>query len=224
MEIVEGIHKVDGVNANVYLVTDEKELKLIDTGMPRNGKKILTYVQRLNRQPSDISQILLTHCHIDHVGSAYELKKLTNAKIGIHQDDVDFVAGKKTMPTPKGIPGMLFKAASLFFKFTPVQPDMTLKENDTVGRLMVIHTPGHTPGSISLYDRTRRVLFAGDAVRFANGKITGPRERMASNPGEAKQSIKKISQLDFDVMLSGHGEPLIPNASDRIKEFYGSSK
>lgn len=101
MEIVEGIHQVDGVNANVYLLIDGEELTVVDTGMPKSAEKILNYIHKINRQPSNISKILLTHCHIDHVGSAYELKRITNAKVGVHQEDADFVSGKKTMPGPK---------------------------------------------------------------------------------------------------------------------------
>jgi glyoxylase-like metal-dependent hydrolase (beta-lactamase superfamily II) len=221
---MEGIHLVDGVNANVFLVIDGEELTVIDTGMPRNASRILGYVRELGRQPSDISRILLTHCHIDHVGSVHDLKKLTNAKVAIHQEDAEYVAGTKTYPRPKGVTGTLFKAASPFFKFKSVQPDIILKENDKVGKLTVIHTPGHTPRSISLYDSEREVLFVGDAVRFTEGRIIGPPERFTPDMKKAVQSIGKISQLEFDVMLSGHGEPLKPNASDRIKEFYVSLK
>jgi glyoxylase-like metal-dependent hydrolase (beta-lactamase superfamily II) len=89
---------------------------------------------------------------------------------------------------------------------------------------VVVHTPGHTLGSISLYDPVRRVLFVGDAVRFVEGKIEGPPERFTADMQQAIKSIQKISQLDFDVMLSGHGEPLKPNASERVKEFYASLK
>lgn len=102
MEIVEGVHQVDGVDANVYLTIDGEELTVVDTGMPKSAKKILDYVHKTGREPSSISRILLTHCHIDHVGSAQELKRLTNAKVGVHQEDADFVSGKKTMPSPKG--------------------------------------------------------------------------------------------------------------------------
>jgi glyoxylase-like metal-dependent hydrolase (beta-lactamase superfamily II) len=91
--------------------------------------------------------------------------------VGIHQEDADFVSGKKTMPTPKGAMNIVFKIMSPFFKFRPVEPDITLKENDKIDGLVVIHTPGHTPGSISLYDSLRRVLFVGDAIRFVDGKI-----------------------------------------------------
>jgi len=210
------------VNANSYLIVGDG-LTLIDTGMPHNAKKILDYISRkLRRQPSDLETIIITHCHIDHTGSANELRRLTKAKVAVHQEDADFVAGKKPMPPPKGAISFLFKAFSPFFKFTPVQPDIALKENDKVGRLIVIHTPGHTPGSISLYDSDRKVLFAGDTVRFIKGKVEGPPKMFTLDMHLARQSIEKISQLDFDVMLSGHGEPLKPNACSRVKEFYNS--
>jgi len=218
MEIFEGVHQVDGVKGNVYLLIYDDELTVIDTGMPKNTQKILDYVRKINRQPLNISKILLTHCHIDHVGSAYELKRITNARVGVHQEDADFVSGKKAMPAPKGAMYVVFKIASPFFKFRPVEPDVILKENDKVDGLIVIHTPGHTPGSISLYDPVRRVLFSGDAVMFVKGKVSCPPERFTLDMCQAIKSIKKIPQLDFDIMLSGHGEPLKPNASKRIED------
>jgi glyoxylase-like metal-dependent hydrolase (beta-lactamase superfamily II) len=221
MEILEGIHQVDGVNANVYVVVEGKELTVIDTGMPRSSGKILKYIKKMKRQPSDVSRIVLTHFHIDHSGSAYELRKRTNARLAVHEKDADFVAGRKTLPKPKNV---LFRAVSSFIKFTPVMPDIVLNENDKVGRLVVIHTSGHTAGSISLYEPERRVLFVGDAVRFTDGKLVGPPEQFTADMNEATESIGKISRLDFDVMLSGHGEPLRPDASMKVKEFYSSLK
>jgi glyoxylase-like metal-dependent hydrolase (beta-lactamase superfamily II) len=99
---------------------------------------------------------------------------------------------------------------------------MILQENDKVGRLTVIHTPGHTPGSISLYDPEKKVLFAGDTIRFVNGKLSGPQERFTLDMQQALQSVKKISRLDFDLILSGHGDPLKPNASEKVKELSDS--
>jgi hydroxyacylglutathione hydrolase len=142
--------------------------------MPRNAEKILNHIRKLNGQASSVSNILLTHCHIDHVGSAHELRGVTNAKVAIHQEDADFLSGNREIPRPKGVVGGLFKAASLFFRFTTFQPDITLKQGDTVAELRVIHTPGHTPGSISLLDQERKVIFVGDALRYSDGKISGP--------------------------------------------------
>jgi glyoxylase-like metal-dependent hydrolase (beta-lactamase superfamily II) len=224
MEVTKGIHQVDGANGNVYVIVNGQELVLVDTGMPRSTEKIVDCVRSIGWQPSNISTIVLTHCHVDHVGSAYELKKLTNAKVAIHEEDADFAAGKKSLPRPKGVVGVLFKAASVFFKFTLVQPGITLKENDRLGKLTVIHTPGHTPGSISLHDPERSVLFVGDAMRFVRGKISGPPERFTLDHEQAVRSIEKISQLEFDVMLSGHGEPLKPDVSERVRQFRNSLK
>jgi len=221
-EIIDSIHQVDGVNANVFLVIDGKELTVIDTGMPRNSRKILNYVHKIGRQPSDISRIVLTHCHIDHVGSAHELVRLTNAKVAVHQEDADFVAGNKPLPRPKGATGMVLKAFSFFLKFKPVQPDIVLKENDKVGSLTVIHTPGHTPGSICLLDTAGKVVFVGDTLRFAKGKISAPPKWGTLDMRQARLSIKKIAGLNFDVMLCGHGAPLKSNVSSRVKEFSGS--
>lgn len=222
MEIVDGIHKVEGVTANTYVITDGEDLTIVDTGMPRSARKILNYVHRINHQTSNISNILLTHCHIDHVGSAYELRRITNAKLGIHLEDADYLSGKKPVPGPKGALGILFKAMSPFFRFKTVEPDMTLRENDKVGRFTVIHTPGHTPGSICLYDPEKKVLFAGDTIKFDGKRLSGPPERFTPDMQLAILSIGKISKLDFNLMLSGHGEPLKSDASERVKELYAS--
>ena len=216
MKIVEGIHQVDGVNCNVYLVEDGEKLILIDTGLPRNDKKITKYIEGLGRKPTDVSTIVLTHFHIDHVGSAKKMKELTNAKVAVHELDADYVAGKKAPPKPKNL---MFKALSSVFKAAPVEPELLLKDNDKVGRLIVIHTPGHSEGSISLLDAERKVMFAGDAIRFMNGKIMGSPEQFTLDMDKAKDSIRKISTFDFDILLSGHGQPLMPDASQKVKDY-----
>jgi glyoxylase-like metal-dependent hydrolase (beta-lactamase superfamily II) len=226
MEIVEGIHRVDEASANmahsnVYLLIEGDELTVIDTGTAGNAKKIVDYVQKIGRQPSNVSTIILTHCHMDHAGSVKELKDLTGAKVAVHEEDADYVSGKKPLPKPKNI---LFRAFSSFIKLTPVQPDIILKDNDKIGPLTVIHTPGHTLGSIALLDGGKKVLFAGDALRFDGEKLSGSSELFTLDMKKAKESIGKISALSFDVMLCGHGEPLKPNASEAVKKYYESLK
>lgn len=221
MRIIEGIHQVDGVNCNVYLVEDEDRLILIDTGLFRNSKKIIKYIESLGLKPTDVSTIVITHFHIDHTGSLKKMKEATNAKVAVGEFDAEIVAGKKAPPKPKNL---MFRAFGSVIKPAPVEPDLLLKENDKVGPLMVIHVPGHSDGSISLLDTQRRVLFVGDALRFVNGKLTESPEQFNLDSEKAKKSIGKISTFDFDVMLGGHGEPLIGNASQKVKEFYATLK
>ena len=76
MEIISGIHKIEGVRgANCYLVITETGMLVIDTGMPGNGNRIKNYIKELGKKPSDINYVVLTHADIDHVGSAAELRK-----------------------------------------------------------------------------------------------------------------------------------------------------
>ena len=226
MEIVEGIHRVDEASANmahanVYLLIEGDELTVIDTGTAGNAKKIVDYIQKMGRQPSNVKTIILTHCHMDHAGSVKELKDLTNAKVAVHEEDADCVSGKKPLPRPKNV---LFRAVSSFIKLAPVQPDIILKDNDKIGQLTVIHTPGHTPGSIALLDERKKALFAGDTLRFDGKQLSGSSEQFTLDMKKAKESIGKISALSFDVMLCGHGEPLKPNASEAVKKYYESLK
>ena len=220
MEIIPGIHQIEGVNANSYLVIAGNETILIDTGLPGNAKRILAYTEKIGLKPSDIRTIVITHHHLDHTGSLCNLKKATGAMVAIHQEDADYLSGKKKQEIQtKGLRTFLFKLLSRFFGSKPVKSDILLKEGDRIDGLTVIHTPGHTPGSIALYDMGNRVIFVGDTLRYVNGKITGSPEMFSSDPEKARQSIEKIAKLDYDIMLSGHGQPLRPKASEKIKEY-----
>jgi glyoxylase-like metal-dependent hydrolase (beta-lactamase superfamily II) len=226
MEIIEGIHRVDEASANmahanVYLLINGEELTVIDTGTSGNAQKTVEYIQKIGHKPTDVKTIILTHYHMDHMGSAKELKDLTNAKVAAHTEDADFVSGKKPFPKPKNI---LFRAVSTFVKPAPVQVDVILKEGDKISGLTVIHSPGHTPGSIMLLDEKRKVLFAGDTLRYGGKKISGAPEQFSADLNQAKESVAKASTLNFDIMLPGHGEPLKPNASEEIKKFNETSK
>jgi len=224
MEILPGIHKVDGVNCNCYLVEGQKcGWTLIDTGMPGNAKKILSYMSgTLKCQPSDVKTIIITHGHIDHIGSLAAMKEATGAKVAAHEADADFIAGKKAMSMGKNISWKFrfFRLLSPFMKAAPVQPDTLLKDNDDIAGMKVIHAPGHTPGSICLYDKRRKVLFVGDLLRFLGGKVTGP--PITLDEGQVRESMGRVSKLKFNVMLSGHGEPLMPCADERVREFIRS--
>ena len=220
-EIIKGVQYVDGSNANSYLVEEsDGMLTLVDAGMQADGKRILEFISsKMNRKPSEVKMIVVTHCHVDHTRGLAAIKAATGAKVAVHEADADFVSGKKQYPSPGGAVGFAFSVMSPFFKTTPVEPDLILKEGDTVGRLEVLHTPGHTPGSISLFDRQDRVLFVGDTARFMKGRLEGPPSQFTQHMDQAKTSIERLSHLDFGVMLSGHGEPLrSPDAPRMMNE------
>ena len=219
-EILKGIQYVDGSNANAYLVEEDGgALTLVDAGMQPDGKKILAFIgSELSRKPSDVKTILVTHCHVDHVRGLAAIKAATGAKVAVHEADADFVSGKAKYPFPRGAMGLAFRALSPIVKPTPVEPDLRLKEGDALGRLKVLHTPGHTPGSISLFDEQARVLFVGDTARFVKGKLEGPPPQFTLSMEQAKASLKRLAALDFETMLSGHGEPLRSAEAPKMME------
>ena len=218
---MKGVLYVDGSNANSYLVEEsDGTLTLVDVGMQADGKRILEFIiSKMKREPSEVKTIVITHCHVDHTRGLAAIKAATGAKVAVHEADADFVSGKKRYPSPGGAMGFAFSVMSPFSKVTPVEPDIMLKEGDTVGRLAVFHTPGHTPGSISLHDGQDRVLFVGDTARYVKGRLEGPPPRFTQHMDQAKTSIQRLSSLDFEVMLSGHGEPLrSPDAPKMMNE------
>jgi glyoxylase-like metal-dependent hydrolase (beta-lactamase superfamily II) len=219
MEIVPGVHLIEGIIAHCYLV-DDAELVLIDTGMPHKTKKILRYISDdLHKTPSDLKTILLTHCDIDHVGNALELRNITGAKIAAHPQDAEVIAGKKMRMTPRHGMRILFKLLGSFLQVKPFQVDNIINEGDTLSSLTVLHMPGHTQGSIALYDSKRKVLFIGDTLGCSDGVVQGPSKNVTWDMEQAYQSIGKLRNLDFRVMLSGHGEPLKSDASVKVREF-----
>lgn len=225
MEIVEGIYRVDEASSNlahsnVYLVINGKELLVVDTGTAGNAKKIVAFIQKIGYQPQDVSTIILTHYHLDHAGSAKELKALTGAKVAASTEDAQVIAGKKPYPKPKNL---LLRAASII-KPSPVDVDVLLKEGDTIGNFTVLSTPGHTAGSIMLLDKQKGVLFAGDTLRNDGGKVSGGPGHFTWDDAKEKESIQKVAALDFTVMLPGHTQPLIGNASEAVKTYAASNK
>jgi len=218
MEVTKGIHRVDGVNGNCYIVGDG-DLTLIDTGMPNNGDAILKCIKGMGREPHDVKTIIITHSHIDHIGSLSAMKEATGAKVAVHRSEAGILSGKEQMPMPKGAMAMVVKMMGAVMRAPPVQPDVLLDDGSEVAGLLVIHTPGHTPGSIALLDKARRAVFVGDTLRVGKDGVEGPPERFTLDPELAKKSMQRIASLDFGIMLSGHGEPLMPRADEKVREF-----
>jgi hydroxyacylglutathione hydrolase len=220
MEITSGIHRIDGVRgANCYFVITESKMLVIDTGMPGNGNKIIKYVRGLGKNPSDISYVILTHADIDHIGSATEMKKITGAKLGIHANDVPILSGKRGFKTIRGplLVRVLFKSMTRLMRFHSVEPDVILGDDFEIDGFKVIYTPGHTIGSISLY-LPGKVIFVGDALRSdSNGNPKPPSKNLSANIVQARASLIAIAELEFDILLPGHGAPVIGKASTKLK-------
>ncbi|OPX64690.1 MULTISPECIES: MBL fold metallo-hydrolase [unclassified Methanoregula] len=222
MEIVPGIHQVDGVNGNSYILVRDG-LVVIDTGLPGSGKTILAYIRNtLNREPSEIATIVLTHFHTDHVGGTKMLKAAApGLKIAIHEADAAYVAGTRPLPRYPGLRGI---ALDLFARLMTRKfpPDILLKDGDRIARLSCVHLPGHTPGSAGFLDAETGTLFAGDLLRWDGTTLSEGPAGFTIDIASSRNSIRKIASLPFETLLIGHGKPLRPRAAAKVREFAGS--
>jgi hydroxyacylglutathione hydrolase len=185
-------------DANAYLVDGTV---LVDVGM--DGSSIISELKK-HILPADLEIIILTHCHYDHSGGAEEVSAATGAKIAIHRDDAPLLKDASA------------SVSKLFGKKAPqIKPDILLKGGEFIGALEVIHTPGHTPGGICLYDKEIKILFSGDTV-FQDGSF-GRTDLYGGSSEKLVESIKKLTLLDVKIMYPGHGDIVSNNANEQIK-------
>jgi hydroxyacylglutathione hydrolase len=218
MEIIQGIHRIDGIRGiNCYLLFLEKKMLVIDTGMPGNAKKTISYIRALGRDPSDIEYIVLTHSDIDHIGSAAELKKITGARLAIHRDDALVLSGKSKTRTFTGPMGAFMNVVSALIPYPAIEPDLLLDNLSEIDKLSVIHTPGHTRGSICLY-LPGKVIFAGDTIISDKRGNPGRNfDRVTADKEKSRASMMAIAGLEFEIMLPGHGAPVIGGACHKVR-------
>lgn len=222
MEIIPGVHQIPSSMAgNVYLLAGE-QTTLVDTGMPGTASRILDYVQGLGRAPGDVTRIVLTHYHVDHLGSTAALKERTGAKVLAHPGDAPVISGEEPHPPPnQALMRVLFRIVPAMSRFDPVTPDVLLEDGaelDILGGATVVHVPGHTPGAIALHLPEKRLLICGDAIDNRGGNLGAPPSPFTVDQDQAIASIRRMAELDFDVLCPGHGSAVVGGAGDRVRE------
>ena len=202
------------VNGHCALLTSGR-LLLVDTGTESDAKTLLSEIKLCGYKPSDISHIVITHVHPDHVGGLAKMKELSDAEIASHELEAKFIAKEEIYNGPPGKeyqthPGTLV--------------DVKLHDGDVYQGLLVIHTPGHTPGHISLLDKENLLLLAGDSLRTEDKSIQPMPDMYNIDPHQHRLSLKKLSDFEFDKVIAGHGDPIEKNAKLKLIELIRSIK
>lgn len=225
MELKHGIHQFESISgANCYWTTSDEGVVIIDTANPKNEEKIVNQVGASGKTQEDVKLIIITHADIDHAGSAAALKRITGAQLAIHEADATQIKGEAPFKEGRGLLGIIFKIMIKFVQFQPVKPDILLKDGDEIAGFRVLNTPGHTEGSIMLY-RPDQVLITGDALLSnRKGQPRGPIKAFTLDMEKAWDSVGKITDLNFEMMLPGHGKPVLENASEKVRSLIEKQK
>lgn len=199
---------------------------LVDTGMPGTAHRIVDIAEKRFGENSPPQAIILTHGHFDHVGTVVDLVEKWGVPVYAHEAELPFLTGKLRYPEPDGsVEGGLVAKLSPMFPNEPVNLGSHVTALPGDGSIphmsgwRWIHTPGHTPGHISLFRDQDRSLIAGDAlitvkqdslyqVITQEKELNGPPRYLTTDWNAAKESVKKLAALKPAAMVTGHGHPL----------------
>jgi glyoxylase-like metal-dependent hydrolase (beta-lactamase superfamily II) len=202
---------------------NEKNWVLIDAGMPKSAQEIIAVAEERFGKENPPVAIILTHGHFDHVGSITGLLNQWPVQVYAHPLEFPFLSGTQSYPDPDiTVEGGLLAKISAYYPIQPINIEealASLPADRTVPALpgwQWIHTPGHTPGHISLFREKDKTLIAGDAfvtvradsfykVLIQKEEINGPPRYLTTDWKSAHESVKKLRMLKPSLAITGHG-------------------
>ena len=210
MEISPNVYEIKHAVSNSFLIVDEDNLTLIDTGMSSTASHIFDYINRLGYQPTDLKRILITHADTDHVRGLPTLIEGSGATVATSKIEAQALAdGKPSRPLKlRGLLKLLFGLVGKLIKFPKLQVDEILQPGQVLsilGGLEVLATPGHTPEHISFYLRKGGILFAGDSLRANKGELIVSHGFNTWDEEQARESARLQAELKPKIVCVGHG-------------------
>lgn len=210
---------------NVYLVHQAGGWVLVDAGLVGTAGRIVKAAEELFGEEPPVA-IVLTHGHFDHVGALQVLLERWPVPVYAHRLELPYLRGQSPYPPPDpSVGGGLMSELSWLFPRQPLNLEDRVQELHTSGSVpglpdyLWIHTPGHSPGHISLYDAHDRTLISGDALITTQqesvyaalakpASVQGPPAYFTCDWKAAKASLQTLEQLEPEVVASGHGKPM----------------
>ncbi|WP_057767973.1 MBL fold metallo-hydrolase [Cytobacillus praedii] len=219
-------HTVQIVNISLVGNPETNEFVLVDAGMPNSANEIIGAAENYFGVNSRPKAIILTHGHFDHVGAIVELIKHWEIPVYAHELELPFLTGQMSYPEPDPtVEGGMVAKMSPLFPNEPINIGKNVEKLPSDGSVPSmpgfrwIHTPGHTPGHISLFRDRDKALIAGDAfvtvkqdslykVLTQKQEINGPPRYFTTDWNASKESVMKLVALQPEVAVTGHGLPM----------------
>ncbi len=208
------------LGADAFLL-EEDRLTLIDAGMVGSRLLLERYLRRIGRRLDELDRIICTHGHPDHIGGISELvRDRDDVAVLIHPDDLAGLTRplREAMATAESH-GERRGRIIQYLTRTPADP--TPLEGDDIlpilGGLRVVHTPGHTPGSICLYLERSRTLFTGDVLQVIRGRLTYASAFFSHDHAGARGSVERLAALDVETIALSHYPPWRNHANATLR-------
>ncbi len=241
MRIADGIEMLEisidilaqNMMINPTLIWDDETVVLVDAGIPNSITEIKRAMEEAGVPFKSLNKIIVTHQDIDHIGGINEIvQELPHVEVIAHTEDKPYIQKEKKLLRLKNsnilerinaLPEDQRKKNLDMFQNTYAKVDTTLKDEeelDYCGGIMVIHTPGHTPGHICLYHKKSKTLIVGDAMNVIDGQLVGPNTSSLSEEESQKalNSLKKFVKYDIEGVICYHGGLFNNNPNKRIEE------
>ncbi|MGF9712042.1 MBL fold metallo-hydrolase [Paenibacillus naphthalenovorans] len=219
------------------LLWDTDHTILVDTGYPGQWPLIRQEAEKSGIAWDTLNKVIITHQDLDHIGSLPTILNVLPQPIEVLANDVEkpYIQGEKRLlkinpesiaqamdSLPENVPEEWRKAFRQVLENPPKSKvDKTVADGEELpycGGIVVIHTPGHTPGHISLYHKPSKTLIAGDSMIVANGELLGPDPQYCIDADLAVNSLKKFVQYDIETIICYHGGLYKDNVNRRIAE------
>ena len=204
------------------LLEDDGSVTLVDCGVERAPQKIIAGLAQLGKHPSDVQRIVLTHAHADHAGGAAAMLAQSTADgVELHTDEAEYA---RSGQAPGGnANSMMFKVMQRVNsgKFTPVPVAREFHDGDVLdvaGGLQVFHTPGHTPGHVSLLHADTGVLITGDVI-FNMLRMSWPFKNFCTSFPLNQQSAQVLCDVEYTVAAFTHGPEIRDSAREKVRAF-----
>jgi len=197
---------------NSYALVDGEGLvTLVDAGLGRSYRRIRAGLHAIGAKPGDVRRVVVTHAHRDHVGGLAKLVAQTGADVIVHEREAPYLRDGRAPRTARGrsdkIPTVTVAEQFLDGTVLPI-----------AGGLRVIHTPGHTPGHVSLLHEPTGVLITGDALFNVRG-IRYSLSWFCTDPELSRKSADVLGDLDFEVAAFMHGAEIRAGAREAVRAF-----
>ncbi len=226
--VAPGVYRLKDIFVNIFIIQNREATHwvLVDTGLKSSASKIKTMAAGLFGSTGKPAAIIMTHGHFDHRGSLQQLAEEWNVPVYCHHMEAPYLTGRASYPpADPTVGGGMMTYLSFSYPKAPINVEQYLSELPEDGSIPElqdwrwVHTPGHTPGHISLFREKDGVLVAGDAIVTTKQEsaysvmtqskiLSGPPKYFTPDWGAAARSAKELAELEPNVIATGHGHSM----------------